>query len=507
MSVDPETVESKSNFRTVPDEIDHMPPGIPYIVGNEAAERFSYYGMKAILTVFMTGHLLTASGEEAFMSDPEAKKWMHTFGFAVYFFPIMGAILSDWLIGKYRIIIGLSIVYCLGHATLALMDVPQLTGIEPRTFLFVGLILIAVGSGGIKPCVSAHVGDQFGQKNKHLISRIFGWFYFSINLGSTVSTFLIPEILRSYGPGWAFGIPGVLMAVATFMFWMGRHKYVHIPASGNKFFSETFSPDGLKAMGNLIPLYLFIVMFWALFDQTSSAWVLQAKSMDRELPYFVLNFSEMMKTWQLEFEMGRWTALPSQLQVMNPILVMILIPIFSYIIYPVMGKFFEVTPLRRIGIGLFVTAPAFIVNGYVQVLIENGEMPHIIWHFWAYVIITCAEVMVSITALEFSYTQAPKKMKSFVMALFLLSVSLGNLLVAEVNRYIELAQNAGNKLLDGPNYYWFFASAMLITAVLYVVWSQFYTGQTYIQGTETIKGRVVSPGEEVDPEEIIAEER
>ena len=88
--------------------------------------------------------------------------------------------------------------------------------------LGLGLALIALGAGGIKPCVSAHVGDQFGKQNKHLITKVFGWFYFSINFGSTVSMPLTPWLLEHYGPGWAFGVPGILMAIATFVFWLGR---------------------------------------------------------------------------------------------------------------------------------------------------------------------------------------------------------------------------------------------------------------------------------------------
>ncbi|MCA8986150.1 MAG: MFS transporter, partial [Planctomycetaceae bacterium] len=272
---------NKHQHATAPFEISTMPPGIPYIVGNEAAERFSYYGMNAILTVFMTEHLLGMDGQLNTMSDEQAREWLHGFKSAVYLFPIFGAIIADWLFGKYRIILWLSMVYCLGHVVMALVDLPQLTGIDPRTALYTAFALIAIGSGGIKPCVSSHVGDQFGKSNQHLISRVFQWFYFSINFGSFISTLLTPFLLKEFGPSVAFGVPGVLMAIATFTFWLGRKKFVHIPPSGNNFFQETFSSRGLLAILNLVPLYLFVAMFWALFDQTASSWVLQAKDMNR----------------------------------------------------------------------------------------------------------------------------------------------------------------------------------------------------------------------------------
>ncbi len=187
----------KEHYRTSPDSSPDMPGGIPFIVGNEAAERFSFYGMNAILAVFMTKHLTDAAGLPHGMDKETATAWVHNFKSAAYFFPIIGAILSDWLFGKYRTIMCLSIVYCLGHAVLAALEIRM--SVEPREVLWWGLALIAVGSGGIKPCVSAHVGDQFGEGNKHLLSKIFGWFYFSINLGSTISTLLTPLLLKHYG--------------------------------------------------------------------------------------------------------------------------------------------------------------------------------------------------------------------------------------------------------------------------------------------------------------------
>ncbi|HBN76092.1 MAG TPA: MFS transporter [Planctomycetaceae bacterium] len=455
-------MDGKKHHATAPYDIETMPPGIPYIVGNEAAERFSYYGMKAILTIFMTKYLIDVTGEPDPMSKEVAREWLHNFGSAVYFFPIIGAILADWLVGKYRMILSLSIVYCLGHAVMAMVDIPQVTGLNPRTTLLIALALIAVGSGGIKPCVSSHVGDQFGAKNQHLLPRVFQWFYFSINFGSAISTLLIPVLLESFGPGIAFGVPGVLMAIATFTFWLGRNNFVHIPPSGNKFFSETFSKTGLLAILNLIPLYLFIAMFWALFDQTASAWVTQAQSMNR----MVFGYE----------------VLPSQLQAINPFLVMVFIPLFSYVLYPLMGKFFAVTPLRKIAIGLFLTVPAFALPMWLEMRIAAGENPHIIWHFWAYVIITAAEIMVSITSLEFSYTQAPKRMKSFIMGLYLMSVSLGNFFVARVNHFIQ--NEDGSSKLTEVEYYQFFTICMFVTAVLFTIFSFFYRGKTYIQDEE-----------------------
>ncbi len=414
-----------AQFLTMPDQSrTTMPGGVPYIVGNEAAERFSFYGMKAILVVFMTQYLMSGAGESAFLNDAEAREAMSWFVASAYFFPVIGAIVADAILGKYMVIMLLSWLYVIGHGCLAMMDLPSAAleaTMEPRGWLMAGLFLIAVGSGGIKPCVSAHVGDQFGRGNKHLLSTVFGWFYFSINFGSFFSTLLTPWLLQWYGPAWAFGVPGVLMFVATIVFWMGRHRFVHVPPRGIGFVTQLFSREGLGVIAKLAPVYLFIAVFWSLYDQTGSAWVLQAGKMDRE------------------FLGMQW--LESQIQAINPLLILAFIPLFTYLVYPVISKVFPLTPIRKISIGLFVTAAAFAISATIESMIDQGLTPNIVWQLLAYIVITAAEVMVSITGLEFSYTQAPPKMKSFVMSLFLLTVSLGNIFTALVNRAIQIPES------------------------------------------------------------------
>ena len=455
---------SEPAYRTTPQQISTMPPGIPYIIGNEAAERFSYYGMRSILYLFMTEHLLSSSGALSPMDPDTATMWQHRFGFGVYFFPILGALLSDWLWGKYRTIVVLSLMYCVGHAVLALVDHPTLTGMDPRTLLIMAMLFLSLGAGGIKPCVSSHVGDQFGVKNQRLVPKVFQWFYFAINVGAMASMIITPRLMDRFGPSVAFGVPGVLMAVATLVFWLGRNKYVHIPPTGSRVFSEIVSADGRRAIGNLVPLYFFVMMFFCLFEQTQSKWVEQAKAMDRTI--FGVDFN------------------PAEFQAVNSIFVLIMIPVFALVIYPAMGRFFEVTPLRKIGIGLFVTAASFVVPALIQTNIDAGGQPFIGWQILAYVILTAAEVMVSITALEFSYTQAPRSLKSVIMGIFLLAIAVGNLLTAEVNGQIKSLEKAGYSFLTDANYYWTFTAAMLLTAIVFVGWSQFYRGQTYIQGEQ-----------------------
>jgi len=517
--------------RTEPDHnLNGMPRGVPFIIGNELAERFSFYGMRGILTVFMTRHLLDAAGHDAFLTDENAKGVYHLFTAGAYFCPLLGAIISDVLWGKYKTILLISLMYCAGHGMLALMDLGPVTGMwDMAPFLYLGLALIAIGAGGIKPCVSAHVGDQFGRGNKHLLTQVFNWFYFSINLGAAASNVLTPILLATVGPWMAFGLPGVLMGIATLLFWMGRNTFIHVPPSGGKkFMEETFSPAGLRALRNLAPLFLvFVPVFWAIFDQTGSAWVLQAEALNRDF---------LGMTW-----------LESQVQIVNPLLILTLIPVFTYGVYPFMARFFEPTPLRKIGIGFLLSAASFAVSaliesssnsraprvrqeiveqlpaslselesadphldkdamavlaadppaelahlvrrlrrvGYPQdrLMDQMATMPSIGWQFLGYFLLTAGEVMVSIVCLEFAYTQSPPKMKSFIMGVYFLGVSLGNLAVSALNFVLDMFKDSeGQTPLSGPSYYWFFAGLMLVTTCVYVVFARTYQGETYIQG-------------------------
>jgi proton-dependent oligopeptide transporter, POT family len=442
----------KQPYLTAPLKTDRMPPGIPFIVGNEAAERFNFYGLRAILVVFMTKYLMDRAGNPAHMSDAEATEAMHIFLSGVYFFPFLGAILSDAFLGKYRTILLLSVVYACGPIVMALD--------HTRLGLFLGLWLVVIGSGGIKPCVSAHVGDQFGSSNKELLPRAFSWFYFAVNFGSTFSTVLTPKLLENKGPSWAFGVPAVLMILAVIVFWSGRYRFAHIPPGGLAFIRQTFSIEGLRSLANVLSIFIFIPFFWALFDQTASRWVLQGEKLT-------------------PFKIFGSNVLAAQMQTLNPLLVLLLIPLFSYVLYPAISKVFPLTALRKIGIGFFVVASSFLIPAWLQMRIDAGASPSLLWQVPAYILITSAEILISITALEFAYTQAPKTMKSLIMGIYYLTVTFGNLLTAGVNKALQNPEIA--RLLTGPNYYLFFAGLPFLAGIIFIFVAARYKERTILQ--------------------------
>jgi POT family proton-dependent oligopeptide transporter len=440
----------------------------------------------------MTKYLLDKMGHLHIMPPAKAEAWYHTFVTTLYFVPIFGAVLADALFGKFWVIFWLSIVYCGGLFTLALMGSPVAHTIEPVYLLAIGLLLVALGTGGIKPCVSTNVGDQFGATNKHLLTKVFNWFYFSINSGSALSTLLIPWLLAPYRatPGGfiarlppsivsflesprlhsltvAFGLPGVFMVIATIFFWIGRKKFVHIPPSGlGTYAREIFNKETLKILLNVLIPVPFVAIFWALWQQNFSSWIVQAESMDRHL-------------FGVEW-------LSSQIQTVNPVFILIMLPLFSYWVYPFVEKFVRLTPLRKIGAGLFVTAASFFVIAVIQTRIDGGARPSIVWQIGAFAILTAGETLVSPTHLEFSYTQGPVKLKSLVMCTYLFAVSLGNLFTAVVNWFIQNPD--GSVKLQGTSYFMFFVWVMLGTAVLFAIVTPFYKGRTYLQDQTKVTG-------------------
>jgi POT family proton-dependent oligopeptide transporter len=343
-----------------------------------------------------------------------------------------------------------------------------------------------MATGIIKPCLSANVGDQFGSSNKHLLTKVYGWFYFSINLGACFSMYFCPILLDKYGPKAGFGIPGAFMLIATLSYVLGRYKLVHIPPAGKTGWRETLDKEGIRTLSKLCIVFLFVSMFFALFYQSESAWVLQAGKMN--LTFLKWNISDQTFLGSLLSKLGglnqvEWKILPAQMQAANPFLIMILIPLFSYVIYPSLNRLWTLTPLRKIGIGMFLTAGSFLVPVWIEIQIKNGGRPSIIWQFFAYIFLTGAEIMVSITAIEFAYTQAPKKMKSILQSVELLAISLGNAFAAVVNNIIK--NEDGTSKLSGASYYWFFAIAMLTTACIFIPVARWYKPKEYIQGEDS----------------------
>jgi proton-dependent oligopeptide transporter, POT family len=454
---------------------DRWPPQIKFIVGNEACERFSYYGMRSILAGYITGAALQGGlGQDADTST----EIIHTFVFVNYFMPLFGAWLSDKLIGRYYTILWVSLLYCAGHGVLACSGFAG-DAHGRLLILCTGLTLIAFGSGGIKPCVSAFVGDQFKPEQSHLLQKAFGAFYWSINIGSFFSFLVIPWVKDNHGYGLAFGVPGIFMAIATFVFWLGTKHYTRVPPSratksagffkvffaalsgkrevGKSFWDAArgrFSDaevDAAKSVGPILFVFALIPIFFSLFDQTNSTWVLQGE--------------KMVPTTILGLNIGA-----EQMQSMNPLIVMILVPLFTLGVYPRLGRF--ASPLKRMAYGMFLAAASYLIVALLQKQIEASVQLNVLWQTVPYVVLTAAEVLISTTGLEFAFREAAPEMKSIVMSFWLLTIAFGDLLVVAITKIFASATDHAASV--STHRFLLYAAMTFGVAILFSLVSTFY---------------------------------
>ncbi len=177
--------------------------------------------------------------------------------------------------------------------------------------------------------------------------------------------------------------------------------------------------EGVRAVLRILIVFAMITPFWSLFDQKASTWIVQANSMD----------SPLLNIFGWEF-----TLLPAQMQAVNPILVMLLIPFNNLALFPIMRAIgVTPTPLRRMGMGIALSALAWVVIGMIQLKMDGGDKVSILWQLLPYALLTLGEVLVSATGLEFAYSQAPASMKGIILSFWYLAVTIGNLWVLIVN--------------------------------------------------------------------------
>lgn len=365
-------------------ELFGYPTQVYFILGNEFCERFSYYGMHAILVIYLMSMLK--------MNKDDATAVYHAFNMLCYFSPIFGAIIADSFWGKYKTILYISLIYALGNVVVSFTAVPSVLSSVQLYGPAIGLVLIAIGTGGIKPCVSAFGGDQFESGQEEKLQSFFSIFYFAINCGSLIATLLTPVLradVKCFGYDCyplAFGVPAILMILSLILFVFGSSLYKKVPPEGNvvvqvssavgnaiknrishcgsgikkdhwiDWASDRYNPilkSDIKALFKVLFMFLPLPVFWTLFDQQGSRWTLQAIEMNGDIGWFGL------------------TIKPDQMQALNPVFVMILIPFAEAVVYPLLKLCGVLTkPLQRMGAGMGLVALSFVVAGYLQMKME-----------------------------------------------------------------------------------------------------------------------------------------
>jgi POT family proton-dependent oligopeptide transporter len=400
--------------------ITRHPIGFWFIFWGEFAERCSYYGMRAILARYMA--------EQLKLGEANANTFFMVFAASCYFLPLLGGYLADNYFGKYRIIVWFSVPYILGHVVLS---------VENVWFMTAALALLAMGSGVIKPNISTLMGLTYNQKRPgedQLLSNAFAIFYMAINIGAALSIFTLPMIRTHFSYSVAFMFPAALMALAFILFAAGKPFYATEVIVRR---SKTAEERKLQwqVVGRVAGLFLLVSFFWAIFDQASTTWIFFANTyMDRTF-------------FGHEFD-------PEQFGTLNPLLIVALVPFVTMFFNLLARRGIRVRATDKMIGGFLLTAMTMGVMAIAgfragpsegqrpvmkdgQVEMKDGQpqlaeyVPPdrkvtIWWQVLAFFFITVAEILISVTGLELAFTAAPKSMKSFVTALWLVAVGIGD---------------------------------------------------------------------------------
>ncbi|KXN68937.1 PTR2-domain-containing protein [Conidiobolus coronatus NRRL 28638] len=450
--------------------ITNMPKAVYFIIPNELCERFCFYGINPLLNRYYQ----TAVG----LSSDNAKAYSHLFKAFTYFFPLIGAAVSDSYLGKYHTIVYFSLIYVIGNVLTSVLSIHELLGPKvPFAAAFVPLLLVSIGAGGIKPCVSSHGGDQFLSQQRDLMEKFFQLFYLSINVGALISAYLTPVLkneIKCFGAQncyfVAFGVPAIFFALALILFVAGFKFYRVVPPAREflpwKALKTTFHALGKRSsatqaeidavggkwlnlsndlvgaefveetrlLGNAILVMLPICGFWMLYDQGSTEWQNQYEIMDK----WIFN----------------WFQVPTEsFGNVNSMLIIIFVPILAYWFYPFMerrGR--RITHLQRMNIGFILCIIAFVLANLIQYKVESdfaaakaaggvyinpetesvekceGCMKGLLTIF-QWIILSLGEAFLSPTGVMFSYTQVGPQMKASSSSIWLLTSSLGNEIV------------------------------------------------------------------------------
>lgn len=402
------------------------PKGFWFVFWGELAERSSFYGMRTLLALYMT----TILGFE----QNEGAQIMQFFIAACYVAPLLGGWLADRVLGRYKTILYFSIPYIVGHLVLG--------GIQTRWGLFSALFLLAVGSGSIKPNTSTLMGQIYEKEKKEfLLTEAFSYFYAAINIGAAVSSLSLPLVRNQWGYGVALAIPAVLMAFAFVFFMIGKKYYPEDRVEKVVVRDPLQRKNEWATLRRIGGIFLLISVFWLVYDQNASTWI-----------YFTNDHCDLTL-----FPGVQITA--DQIQGLNPVLIVVLTPIFNAIWQwhrRRTGKDLVDTRKMLVGFGIVTICMAVMtVAGYLSI----HEKVSVWWIVIATLIVTMAELCISVIGLEFAYREAAPGTKSVVTAAFLLTVTLGDFVGGFINRLYETSLNAGE----------FFALQTLIIALAAVV--------------------------------------
>ncbi|KAJ3283589.1 hypothetical protein HDU79_008950 [Rhizoclosmatium sp. JEL0117] len=489
------------------------------IIPNELGERFCYYGLTPILKNFLKYQL-------GYLTKVEANSMYHIFQGLAYYTPLLGALISDSYLDKYKTIVILSCVYVLGLSILTLTSWPTVMGVETthigRVGPLLGLLFIALGTGGIKPCVSAHGGDQFLETQKYGLQKFYNYFYMSINAGAVIASYASPAIqkkefftfpedtlavwkaagVKPIGNGYpqAFLMLTCFMACALGVFVFGYRYYRVVPPAGKFILIDIFAVAYVY-IKNRFSCKTKDEAYQKTCDSHSEAAVVEMLDLAKVIgaiwpgPIFWMAFNQNGSTWQ---DIGDQMAIPfggdkstsfftseTVNNIWNPIFIIILAPLFANWLFPFVDRKFGAEKfglMQRMILGQFIAGLAFIMAALIQKSVNancyDGGSPDscqssvsILWQILMYFVITISECLFSISGLNFCYIEVGKRTKSFCAALSLFTVGTGSFLATAL---LEATLGAKDTTWTRENFFYLVAGLCFLSCIIQYIISRTY---------------------------------
>jgi POT family proton-dependent oligopeptide transporter len=433
-----DAIENDGQREFIPSEnpftrLGQHPIGFWFVFSGELAERASYYGMRTLLALYMIDVLG--------FSEAAGATVMKAFMAACYLTPFFGGWVAEKYLGRYKTILYYSLPYILGHVILG--------GFQNRVGLAVALVLLAFGSGAIKPNTSVLMGQIYdAEKKDALLNEAFSLFYAAVNVGAALSSFTLPLIVQEQNGryGVALTIPAVLMALAFGAFALGKRWY---PSENVRAARPPKTPEQREAERRTLlrigGVFGAIAVFWLIYDQNADTWIYFAQS-HTDLHLF-----------------GSVGLTSNQMQALNPVFIVLLTPVFNYIWNRARklrnGR--EVADTRKMLIGFGIVVVTSAIMAYAAWLARNGAVVTVWWVILATFVITLAELCISPVGLEFAYRQAAPGTKSVVTAAFLMMVFVGDSIGLVFAPFYE-------KELKPASYFGLLAVIMTVTALVFI---------------------------------------
>ncbi|KAJ9560094.1 hypothetical protein OSB04_005254 [Centaurea solstitialis] len=478
----------------------------PFIIVNEVAERLAFFAVAVSMVLYLV--------KEMHQSLPNAATHVTDWIGAAYVLTLVGAFIADAYLGRFLTIIVFSFVYFGGMVMLTISA--KLESLRPplclkppcppatdgqTAFLYAALGLIAIGTGGIKPCVSSFGADQFDEEDDREVLKkyaFFNWFFFAINMGALLGITLLVYVQQEKGFAWGFGIPTIAMFTSVLILLAGFPSYrykkpmgsaftrfvqvmvvavknhlrgVHVVSGDHLYEVSTQESDifGARKLPHT-PQYRFLDKAAVSGDDhrssiTQNRWKLctvtqveEFKCFIRVLPVWVTTIALSISFAQLstfflsqaaimDRRLGSNFVIPSgSVPVFSAINALLLVPIYEKVIVPFLrgktGHHRGITSLQRMGVGLFISIFAMAAAAVVEHKRRNHENPKtlsVFWLFPQFFLMGSAEVFTYVGQLEFFYDEATDGTRSISSAMFLSEIGIGSWLSTAIVKIIEKA--------------------------------------------------------------------